>query len=147
MPPDVCTQEAHIPDLISTCKSNVLVVDWVRVELSFSLIDDFIIPRPSRFDYRKAVLCQSNRTWFERDKRNNKETLDPIKKKMSLLLRERYASKGVNITDYQWKLNVKRKIKGALSALGQFLSTGSHLKIMKNAFYFISKAIFVLKIF
>ena len=37
--------------------------------------------------------------------------------------------------------------KGALSGLRQFLANESPLKIMKNAFYFISKALFVLKIF
>ena len=38
-------------------------------------------------------------------------------------------------------------IKGALSGLKQFLATESPLKMMKNAFYFTSKALFVLKIF
>ena len=38
-------------------------------------------------------------------------------------------------------------IKGALSGLRQFLPTESPLKIMKNAFYFTLKALFVLKIF
>ena len=38
-------------------------------------------------------------------------------------------------------------IKGALSGLRQFLATESHLKVMKNAFYFTSKAFFVFKIF
>ena len=38
-------------------------------------------------------------------------------------------------------------IKGTLSRLRQFLTTESPLKMMKNAFYFTSKAVFVLKIF
>ena len=38
-------------------------------------------------------------------------------------------------------------IKGGLSGLRQFLATESPLKMMKNAFYFTSKALFVLKIF
>ena len=38
-------------------------------------------------------------------------------------------------------------VKGALSALSQYLATESSLKMMKNAFYFTSKALFVLKIF
>ena len=38
-------------------------------------------------------------------------------------------------------------LKGALSGLIQFLATESPLKMMNNAFYFISKAHFVLKIF
>ena len=37
--------------------------------------------------------------------------------------------------------------KGALSGLRQFLATESPLKIMKNHFYFTSKAVSVLKIF
>ena len=38
-------------------------------------------------------------------------------------------------------------LKDALSGLRQFLATESPLKTMKNAFYFTSKALFVLKIF
>ena len=38
-------------------------------------------------------------------------------------------------------------VKGALSSLRQFLAIGSPLKMMKNAFYFTSKALLVLKIF
>ena len=37
--------------------------------------------------------------------------------------------------------------KGALSGLRQYLSTESPLEMMKNAFYFTSKALFALKIF
>ena len=37
-------------------------------------------------------------------------------------------------------------LKGALSGLRQFLITESPLKMMKNAFYFTLKALFVLKI-
>ena len=37
-------------------------------------------------------------------------------------------------------------IKGALSGLRQFLATEKPLKMMKNAFYFTLKALFVLKI-
>ena len=39
------------------------------------------------------------------------------------------------------------ELKGALSGLRQFLTTENPLKMMKNAFYFTSKALFVLKIF
>ena len=42
---------------------------------------------------------------------------------------------------------VKKNLKGALSGLRQFLAAESHLKIMENALYFLSKALFVLKIF
>ena len=38
-------------------------------------------------------------------------------------------------------------IKGALSGLRQFLAIESPLQMMKNAFYFTSKALLVLKIF
>ena len=38
-------------------------------------------------------------------------------------------------------------LKGALSGLRQFLAIETALKMMKNAFYFTSKALFVLKIF
>ena len=40
-----------------------------------------------------------------------------------------------------------RIFKGVLAGLRQFLATESPLKIMENAFYFTSKALFVLKIF
>ena len=39
------------------------------------------------------------------------------------------------------------RIQGALSGLRPFLATGSPLKMMKNAFYFTLKALFVLQIF
>ena len=38
-------------------------------------------------------------------------------------------------------------IKGALSGLRQFLAAESPLKMMKNALYFTSKALFIMKIF
>ena len=38
-------------------------------------------------------------------------------------------------------------IKGALPGLRQFLAIGSSLKVMKNAFYFTSKAFSVPKVF
>ena len=38
-------------------------------------------------------------------------------------------------------------IKGALSGLRQFLAIENPLKIMKSAFYFTSKALFILKMF
>ena len=39
------------------------------------------------------------------------------------------------------------KVEGALSGLRQFLAIENPLKMMKNAFYFTSKALFFLKIF
>ena len=54
----------------------------------------------------------------------------------------------------KWLLSKAKKkkaflcnIKGAFSGLRPFLATGSPLKMMKNAFYFTSKALFVFKIF
>ena len=38
-------------------------------------------------------------------------------------------------------------VKGALSGLRQFLAPESPLKMMKNAFYFTLKTLFLLKIF
>ena len=40
-----------------------------------------------------------------------------------------------------------KRLKGALSGLRQLLAIARPLKIIKNAFYFTSKALFVLKIF
>ena len=45
------------------------------------------------------------------------------------------------------RLSVPVRNKGALSCLRQFLATKSALKLIKNAFYFTLKALFVLKIF
>ena len=42
---------------------------------------------------------------------------------------------------------IKRVTKGALSDLGRFLAAESPLKMIKNAFYFTSEALFILKIF
>ena len=41
----------------------------------------------------------------------------------------------------------RKFLKGPLSGLRQFLATESPLKMMKKAFYSMSKALFVLKIF
>ena len=43
--------------------------------------------------------------------------------------------------------NADKSIKGALSGLRKFLADESLLKMMKNAFYFTSKALLVLKIY
>ena len=42
---------------------------------------------------------------------------------------------------------VTNNLKGAISDLRQFLTTESHFKMMKNAFCFTSKTLFVLKVF
>ena len=46
-----------------------------------------------------------------------------------------------------WLRRKKCSIKGALSGLRHFLAHESPLKMMKNAFYFTSNALFVLKIY
>ena len=51
------------------------------------------------------------------------------------------------ISEINRKTPVLESLKGALSGLRQFLAIESPLKIMKNAFYLSSKALFVLKIF
>ena len=46
----------------------------------------------------------------------------------------------------KWRKRVGGLLKGALLGLRQFLATESPLKMMNNAFYFTSKALFVPKI-
>ena len=49
---------------------------------------------------------------------------------------------------FRWnKKHFLKLFKGTLSVLKQFLGTQNPLKMMKNAFYFTSKAFFVLKLF
>ena len=48
---------------------------------------------------------------------------------------------------YQVLILIVVKVKGTLSSLRQFLQTKSPLKLMKNAFYFNLKYLFVPKIF
>ena len=45
-------------------------------------------------------------------------------------------------TESYWHL-----LKGALSCLRQFLATENHLKMVKNAFYFALKVLFVINLF
>ena len=52
-----------------------------------------------------------------------------------------------NIVSLVQEFHIPKLLKGALSGLRQFLTTDSPLKIMKNVFYFTSKAHFVLKNF
>ena len=46
-----------------------------------------------------------------------------------------------------YTIEIVQPIKGALSGLKQFLAIQNTLKMLKNAFYFTLKALFVLKIF
>ena len=46
-----------------------------------------------------------------------------------------------------YTIEIVQTIKGALSGLRQFLAIQNTLKMLKNAFYFTLKALFVLKIF
>ena len=73
---------------------------------------------------------------------------DLVQKEMSKVFRRlnenqtKKKSKGAPLV-----INFYPVLKGALSALRKFLATEIPLKIMKNAFYFMLKALFVLKIF
>ena len=49
----------------------------------------------------------------------------------------------MNVSNINFSLSI---FKGALQGLRQFLATESLLKMMKNAFYFTLKALFILKI-
>ena len=74
--------------------------------------------------------------------------LDPL---MKTLLSWKLLLQGPCIVMKIWMehvtdLNLKH-IKGALSGRSQFLASESPLKMIKNAFYFTLKALFVLKIF
>ena len=51
------------------------------------------------------------------------------------------------ITEEVLKCHIKDHFKGPVSGLRQFLATESPFKMMKNAFYFTLKALFILKIF
>ena len=51
------------------------------------------------------------------------------------------------VNDFVHIKKVLINFKGALSGLRQFLANESPLKMMENTFYFILKALFVLKIF
>ena len=54
---------------------------------------------------------------------------------------------GLKISSNKRLSNADKSIKGALSGLRKFLAGESLLKMMKNAFYFTSKALLVLKIY
>ena len=56
-----------------------------------------------------------------------------------------YKRKRVNF--HKHRVKIQKPLKGALSGLRYFLETESPLKMMKNAFYFTLKALFVLKTF
>ena len=47
---------------------------------------------------------------------------------------------------YFMKRVIKRKVRGTLSGLRQFLASENPFKIIKNAFYFTLKPLFVLKV-
>ena len=53
----------------------------------------------------------------------------------------------IMLIKYTCSFQRKMLLKGTLSGLRQFLATESPLKMKKNAFYFTTKALFVLKIF
>ena len=59
----------------------------------------------------------------------------------------RFAVKLICCADFGSALSACCLLKGTLSRLRQFLATESPFKVMKNAFYFTLKALFVLKVF
>ena len=66
------------------------------------------------------------------------------------ILRERFIQRQnfwVQKLQSLYPKGLNQELKGALSGLRQLLTTERPLKMMKNVFYFTSKAIFVLKIF
>ena len=66
------------------------------------------------------------------------------------ILRERFIQRqnfGVQKLQRLYPKGLNQELKGTLSGLRQLLTTERPLKMMKNVFYFTSKAIFVLKIF
>ena len=56
-----------------------------------------------------------------------------------------YALKSQKIS--LWKYQRNSVFKGAMSSLRRFLAIESPLEMMKNAIYFTTKALFVLKVF
>ena len=58
-----------------------------------------------------------------------------------------YRKGAVHRTEIERQCSTARIFKGALSGLKQFLAAECPLKMMKKAFYFTSKALFVFKIF
>ena len=50
-------------------------------------------------------------------------------------------------TKFSWNEGIDTCFKSTLSGLRQYLANKSSLKMMKNAFYFTFKAVFILKIF
>ena len=105
-----------------------------------------------------STLCLKNIQWilFERDNSHLNITVKKSdadcflvnqkkKKNYSLYKLEPFLS-----INEVWKLILIDRhflFKGTLSGLKQFLAVESPLKMMKNTFYFILKALFVLKIF
>ena len=68
-------------------------------------------------------------------------------KKLAIEILNEKSQNIVITTAYRPPKEIKRLFIGAPSGLRKFLATESPLKMMKNAFYFTSKTLFVLKIF
>ena len=72
-----------------------------------------------------------------------------LEKKETVALRNfrKYMCDGILDWLGHFEILILKTFKGALSGLKQLLATESPLKMMKNAFYFTSKALFVFKTF
>ena len=90
--------------------------------------------------YNKQIL--SNLLFVSNNSRQVKRTQQ--ESKISLDSRSRHSH---YVQDVNYERLIYFKFKGALSNLRQFLANESPLKVMKNAFYFTLKGLFVLKIF
>ena len=67
--------------------------------------------------------------------------------RLNIIIRGMLQVRRNSICNIQILQKKQRNLKGALSGLRQFLATESPFTMMKNAFYFTSKAFFQLKIF
>ena len=75
---------------------------------------------------------------------DNEDIIEGIKRSP---LGPNIANAFLSFHEFTWLEQCPKEFKGALSGLRQFLATESPLRMMKNAFYLTSKALFFLKTF
>ena len=75
---------------------------------------------------------------------STEEEMQIIKQRNRYMVKQRNRGAGISLEFLTLKYN---ELKVTLSGLRQFLPIESPLKMMINAFYFTSKALFILKIF
>ena len=75
---------------------------------------------------------------------DNEDIIERIKRSP---LGHNIANAFLSFHEFAWLKQCPKEFKGGLSGLRQFLATESPLRMMKNAFYLTSKALFFLKIF